>query len=342
MSKQWSCASLQAGYEAVMGDSDADLAHQEEMLKKQIEEMERLALMPMLASSTLAPVPEQADELRENLNTVNFPAPPAAVQPAEVPPEVQELLREAARARILRMIAPKKKRTDLSVPEYVREQWHRGTKAKSEMEELLLEHNGDKDRGSGVVKTYVVCLVSCITYSVVEEKFLSELLLIVKKIKKFVVKKDQGWYTEPEMKADLGAKKICEADPALHRRNQYDGQWEYYVTVRETAVHSQTHEITEEQRQSGKAAKPLEFKPDEFADLEKAAARGSQPSDLRANYSQDCQKSADGLEEHVLKLEAEHGKLTDQMAKGEADGFNTTSSSATASELQVRWLGFNL
>ena len=37
----------------------------------------------------------------------------------------------------------------------------------------------------------------------VEEVFLSELLLIVKKLKKFVVKKDQGWYTEAEMKADL-------------------------------------------------------------------------------------------------------------------------------------------
>ena len=36
-------------------------------------------------------------------------------------------------------------------------------------------------------------------------------------------------------------------------------------------------------------------------------------------------RSVDGLEDHVLKLETEHGKLTDQMAKGEADGFNTTS-----------------
>ena len=61
----------------------------------------------------------------------------------------QELLREAARARILRMIAPKKKRTDLNVPDYVREQWQTGTKAKQEMEDLLLEQNGDKDRGVG-------------------------------------------------------------------------------------------------------------------------------------------------------------------------------------------------
>ena len=40
----------------------------------------------------------------------------------------------------------------------------------------------------------------------------------------------------------------------LGRRNQYDGQWEYYVTVRETAVHSQTHEVTEEQKQAQKVS----------------------------------------------------------------------------------------
>ena len=33
---------------------------------------------------------------------------------------------------------------------------------------------------------------------------MSELLLIVKKVKKFVVKKDQGWYSDAEMKTDLG------------------------------------------------------------------------------------------------------------------------------------------
>ncbi|CAE7259502.1 unnamed protein product [Symbiodinium sp. CCMP2592] len=265
------------------------------------------------------------------------------------------------------MIRPKKRRTDLAVPAYVGERWNSGTAAKTEMEDLLLETNGDKD------------------------KFMSELLLIVKKIKKFVVKRDQGWYTELEMKNDLGwariqgAKKLCEADPTLHRRNQYDGQWEYYVTVRETAVQTQSHEVQEEQRQYQKASKPIEFKPDEFQDLDKAMARGSLPDsaavfmmtcrmfvagvcnphyvtpgqhkataerfmdsllakctkirglikDLKANYSQDCQKHVDGLQEHVSKLETEHGKLTEQKAKGEVEGFNTGSSRATASELQV-------
>ncbi|CAE7888819.1 unnamed protein product [Symbiodinium necroappetens] len=304
MSKQWSCASLQAGYQVVMGEeSEAELARQEAVLMKQIE-----------ADEEALTIPATVEELQQNLQTLN--PPPDGPEPA-AESTISELLREAARARILRMIAPKKKRTDLNVPDYVREQWQTGTKAKQEMEDLLLEQNGDK------------------------EKFLSELLLIVKKIKKFVLKQDQGWYSEAEMKSELGwqriagAKKVCEADLALHRRNQYDGQWEYYVTVRETAVHKQTHEITEEQRQAQKAAKPLEFKPDEFADLDKALARGSQPADLRDNYKKDGEKSIDELEQHVEKLQAEHSKLTDQMAKGEAEGFNTTTSRATASELQV-------
>ena len=38
MSKQWSCASLQAGYQVVMGEeSEAELARQEAVLMKQIE-----------------------------------------------------------------------------------------------------------------------------------------------------------------------------------------------------------------------------------------------------------------------------------------------------------------
>ncbi|OLQ08536.1 hypothetical protein AK812_SmicGene7937 [Symbiodinium microadriaticum] len=196
------------GYQAVMGESDADLALQEQMLMKQIEANEEAPTVP-------------AEELKENLKDHTEEAEQAISEPPakKVKKEKtrRELLRDAARARILRMIA--------------------------EMEDLLLEHNGDK------------------------EVFLSELLLIVKKLKKFVVKKDQGWYTEAEMKADL------------KWRNQYDGQWEYYVTVR--------------------ATKPLEFKPDEFQDLDKAMARGSQANDavgqsvledLQQNYTKDSQK----------------------------------------------------
>ena len=51
---------------------------------------------------------------------------------------IQELLRDAAKARISRMTKPKRKRSDLSVPEFVAEQWKKGTKEKDEMADLLM------------------------------------------------------------------------------------------------------------------------------------------------------------------------------------------------------------
>lgn len=58
----------------------------------------------------------------------------------------KELLKNAAKARIRRMIAMKKRRTDLSVPPLVREQWEKGTNEKNDMAQLLMDSNWDKDR----------------------------------------------------------------------------------------------------------------------------------------------------------------------------------------------------
>ena len=46
------------------------------------------------------------------------------------------------------MIKHHKKRSDLSVPDYVSEMWQKGSKEQTEMAELLLEHNGAKERNS--------------------------------------------------------------------------------------------------------------------------------------------------------------------------------------------------
>ena len=63
-----------------------------------------------------------------------------------------------------------------------------------------------RKQGSGIGSCKDLCCVLGFLHNIplVEEKFLSELLLIVKKVKKFVVKKDQGWYSDAEMKTDLG------------------------------------------------------------------------------------------------------------------------------------------
>ena len=42
------------------------------------------------------------------------------------------------------MIAPKKRRGDLVVPAYVREEWDKGSAKRDDMADLLLQHNGDK------------------------------------------------------------------------------------------------------------------------------------------------------------------------------------------------------
>ena len=51
----------------------------------------------------------------------------------------------AAKARIARMVEAKKTRTDLNVPDWLRDEWAKGTKARSEMASLLQEVNWDKE-----------------------------------------------------------------------------------------------------------------------------------------------------------------------------------------------------
>lgn len=58
---------------------------------------------------------------------------------------LQELLQEAAKARIARMTKPKRKRTDLNVPQFVIDKWNSGTSSKDEMAELLMRVNNDKE-----------------------------------------------------------------------------------------------------------------------------------------------------------------------------------------------------
>ena len=52
-------------------------------------------------------------------------------------------LRRAAKERIRRMVAPKSRRRDLEVPEYVRKEWDTGNR--DNLAELLVQKNFDKD-----------------------------------------------------------------------------------------------------------------------------------------------------------------------------------------------------
>ena len=56
----------------------------------------------------------------------------------------QEKLMLAAKARIRRMVQVKKKRTDLSCPDWLRKEWEKGTDKKDEMAHCLQAVNWDK------------------------------------------------------------------------------------------------------------------------------------------------------------------------------------------------------
>ena len=56
----------------------------------------------------------------------------------------QEKLILAAKARIRRMVQAKKKRTDLATPDWLKDEWEKGTEQKDLMADTLLSLNWDK------------------------------------------------------------------------------------------------------------------------------------------------------------------------------------------------------
>lgn len=60
----------------------------------------------------------------------------------------QELLRNAAKARIRRMVAEKRKRSDLASPSWLADEWNKGTVQKEQMAAVLQEVNWCKDCSS--------------------------------------------------------------------------------------------------------------------------------------------------------------------------------------------------
>ncbi|CAL1155096.1 unnamed protein product [Cladocopium goreaui] len=109
----------------------------------------------------------------------------------------REKLILAAKARIRRMVQAKKKRTDLATPDWLKQEWEKGTEQKDLMADTLLSLNWDK------------------------AGFINEMEKIITSRKRVTVKREVGWYSEAEMKTDLawsqskiaGAKSFC-TDPS--------------------------------------------------------------------------------------------------------------------------------
>ncbi|CAE7355961.1 unnamed protein product [Symbiodinium sp. CCMP2592] len=237
----------------------------------------------------------------------------------------EEMLKNAAKQRIRRMVKPKAKRSDLVVPAWVAEQWNKGTSQKEAMAALLQEVNWDKT------------------------SFLNELEKVVKRTREIEIVKDQGWYSQSEMKTDLKWQRItaavahCEKNPSLLiRRNVYDGVLEYWVTVRETGRHVENLKEEEIQRSRSEAANPVELPKDAFAGFDNMTkrvlpepagpdgsgdAKKSEGEELNKNYSKATEmtefepqyvalniearasRHVKALEDGITKLEKEHDKL---------------------------------
>lgn len=113
----------------------------------------------------------------------------------------QDRLLLAARARIARMMKPKVKRTDLVPPKYVRDHFESGHK--KQLAQMLVDCNFDKVPRC----TKKPVLYTVVPYAVFPRHtkaiFFNKVEKIVLKRDEQVVEKEQGWYSEAEMKNDL-------------------------------------------------------------------------------------------------------------------------------------------
>lgn len=286
---------------------------------------------------SLAAADKKVDEDAEDDET-----PATAGKPVKFrrPLSRHELLKNAAKMRIRRMIKRKKHRTDLEVPAMVREQWEKGTNEKNELAALLMSVNWDKDQ------------------------FVAQVELVVKKKMKVKITRNEGWFSELELKNELkwtttkiqGVKKVCEQTPKTHiRSNRYDGALEYWVVTKETAEHTESQSMEElhkskKQVESGPTIEPGAFSlVDEHLERDKlTAAPGASDSvvseveqravlkryvdsvlakmnklksllrDLKKNYADDPSVPIKSLEENLAKMDEQYESLNEHVAVGES------------------------
>lgn len=125
----------------------------------------------------------------------------------------EERLREAAKQRLRRLCAAKRKRKDLEVPEWVRDEF--AARNKNDLADLLMDCNWDKARSNHVQRLFysTFCMyshdlkfVSHIFPSIpmLQNAFLLQLEIVVKKKASVKVTRDWQWVSEKEMRDDLG------------------------------------------------------------------------------------------------------------------------------------------
>ena len=155
------------------------------------------------------------------------------------------LLRKAAKARIDRMCKDHSRRTELNVPDWLKKEWR--TARKDDMADVLRQCNFDKDIPIYCTKlsffesylTFINKMLGLNFWNIHflfdlhyskhiplwsssylsglekyspspfhQEKFVATMLVIVTKKQTIKIKKEQGWYSEDEMRDDLGWKEL--------------------------------------------------------------------------------------------------------------------------------------
>ena len=112
----------------------------------------------------------------------------------------QEKLRAASRAKLMRWCKPKSKRVSEVAPDHVRKEWETGNK--NALADLYVRENFDKDWQCLFFHTWHDSWPAPSW----QEKFAEKLELVISSRMKIKVTLDEGWYSEQELKEDIGWK----------------------------------------------------------------------------------------------------------------------------------------
>ncbi|CAJ1435983.1 unnamed protein product, partial [Effrenium voratum] len=115
-----------------------------------------------------------------------------------------------------------------------------------------------------------------------KEAFLNKMLICIRKKQTVELTVTEGWYCESELKSDLGWAKIDGAKARCtslgashHRNNQYDGEPEFWVIVKESGARKEesSYEEMHQKQQQAKEDPSFNLGGDKFKGLEQHSNR---------------------------------------------------------------------
>lgn len=234
----------------------------------------------------------------------------------------QERLLLAAKATIRRMVAHHKRRVEFEAPEHVKSAWGNAQDRTYLAQVLRGDCNFNKAEFSCRVGTYVQ----------------------TKKKHKVVI--DEGWFTEGELSTELkwsktrieGALKKCRADPLLCRRNEYDGEEEFHVTIRERGSREQEKEWCKKETETKqKADGAVKIEDKEFSLVQAQEQRAMNAEQRRAEEAPTTNKfhqTKDSLSKCMKSMIDKSGKLRQLLRDINQNYSNDSAAKQTCGTIQ--------